>query len=586
MRRILKIVLILTCIVIMTTTDSFITLALTPEGSRIGWDVTTTTVVYGNGQDDCSMSPKILKLKNGDLLCAFRYYKLTSKESTIRICKSTDKGKSWSYLSDVVPLNSDNYTTPHMIQLPDGQILCAFRQGFHDADRYLKVYKSDDNGQSWQYLSQIAGGVGLHYAEPVLLRKSTGEIMCFYATENYQPTYPQVIALKRSYNNGLTWGTEEIVSSSTASRDGTPAVTFINGNDNEILLVIEANDVPGYDFVIESVRSLDGGYTWGSRTLVYKPNRDPGNTAATKYRAAYPWIVQIPSTGELVVSFYTDEDKDVASEWTVDMKTIVSSDNGATWNRKSVPFVTNLDPGEERAMAKWDSLFILDSDTLMAVTSFLDGTIDYVVKTKTGDVYKSPMDAYYGTPVIDGGIAEDIWRSCSDQFAGTKYNNKSYYKVCYDDTYLYFYGHVYDTQFWSDSTDPSYDDAVAIMIDRNHDHAATPQTDDYKITISIGGMARYSKGNGTGWSSWTPTGITYAVALIGTANDNSDTDTRYKIEVRIPWSQIGGKPQAGSTFGVNFTYFDDDDGGDRECSETIPGNNSNKPSSWCDVTLK
>ena len=153
-----------------------------------------------------------------------------------------------------------NAANGQLTRLPNGALLCTYRL-VHEPDKILKVSGSSDQGQSWQPLSTIVSdpeGVW----EPHILRKPDGQLLVFYARETAGNNY-QIIEMQRSDDNGATWHSPQTVCAGAQSRDGMPVPAILN--TGEIMVVLEGWIEPGNPrMVLWSVRSPDGGDTWGS----------------------------------------------------------------------------------------------------------------------------------------------------------------------------------------------------------------------------------------------------------------------------------------------------------------------------------
>ena len=130
---------------------------------------------------------------------------------------STDNGTSFHFLSFVTPENDPLsgglwMIYPRGIQLPNGRILCVLRIGRDwSGVNWSKLYKSDDGGRTWQFLSRITdfGAPGA----PLLM--SDGRLVFVYT---YRLSPPGIRAVV-SEDQGVTWGPEIIVRDDGGSWD-------------------------------------------------------------------------------------------------------------------------------------------------------------------------------------------------------------------------------------------------------------------------------------------------------------------------------------------------------------------------------
>ncbi len=294
--------------------------------SGTAWHDNTETVLFRAGKDKEYWYPRLIQLRTGELLCACDA-KIGEQGNRVLVTKSTDGGHNWEYLS-TASFGKGDAANGHMLQLENGELLLAYRL-VDETRKTIRISKSSDKGKTWKHHSTVAGNTkGLW--EPFLFKNSSNEILIFYANEEYNednPAYPQVIEMRKSSDNGRTWSQPQIVSKSEHSRDGMPAVAGLR--DGSIILVIEAN-YPPHPLVLMQLKSMDSGRTWTERKLLYKP-------AEKGKRAAAPYVIQT-ETGPILVSFQTDEDKKQTGELVCEMKVIQSNDSGKTWGQHSKPF--------------------------------------------------------------------------------------------------------------------------------------------------------------------------------------------------------------------------------------------------------
>lgn len=134
------------------------------------------------------------------------------------VYRSIDDGTSFHFLSFITPRDDPSFSGckqwyPRGIMLPNGRILCTIRMDRNSlsGDIWTELYKSDDGGKTWQYLSRPTE-FGAP-AEPLLL--SDGRVALVY-------TYrlpPYGIRAIISEDEGLTWGPEIIVRDDGGSWD-------------------------------------------------------------------------------------------------------------------------------------------------------------------------------------------------------------------------------------------------------------------------------------------------------------------------------------------------------------------------------
>jgi Neuraminidase (sialidase) len=312
----------------------------------LNWNPASEQVVFAPSSGG-TWYPRLLILSNGHWLCAYDTNE-GSSDTCVRISRSTDSGKTWSSLSQA-SFGTGNAANGELIELPGGEILCAYR--IVDGEvKTLKVSRSTDGGSSWQPLSTIVSNTDGVW-EPQIIRKADGQLLVFYAQEGNVDGNDQVIEVQHSDDNGKSWHSPQVISRHPGSRDGMPVATQLSNGD--ILVVMEGHNVKrAGQFCTWSVRSTDGGRTWGPRRLVYAP-------ADNSRRAVAPYIVAIPD-GPIFVSFQTDED----DQSCLKLGVVSSVDNGKTWTVQPKPFQQNT-----AGQFSWNALCMEDRNTLIAVSA-------------------------------------------------------------------------------------------------------------------------------------------------------------------------------------------------------------------------
>ncbi|SDC26761.1 Ricin-type beta-trefoil lectin domain-like [Paenibacillus sp. UNCCL117] len=228
------------------------------------------------------------------------------------VYESTDGGQSWTKVGEVTDIHSGEglreqgilYELPQGVgDMPKGTMLMAvnaFPEG--ELVHNIELYKSNNLGRSWTYVSTIASGGayggGMNWEsqgiwEPFLM-VADGKLYCFYADEQ-DPNNNQMI-VHRSSLDGVNWSQTKVDVALGELRPGMPTVTKM-GNGK-------------YMLVYEIVNMQDD---W----IHYKISSDPdnwGNAAESGKRVNYyqgqtpgsqPYVVWVPGgspNGTVVIS--------------------------------------------------------------------------------------------------------------------------------------------------------------------------------------------------------------------------------------------------------------------------------------------
>jgi hypothetical protein len=168
---------------------------------------------------------KVVELDNGDLILPFEgrfnidlirvpYHEWEAYQFRTWLCRSTDGGRSWHYLSTVaspdrypLPAISEQYGEPDVIKVEGAKLLAVMRTGGNptgngSTERYTDIVASTspDNGVTWTAPRKIYK-FGVY---PRLLKMSNGIIVCSSGRPG--------VFLLFSRDGGATWSEPHIVS--------------------------------------------------------------------------------------------------------------------------------------------------------------------------------------------------------------------------------------------------------------------------------------------------------------------------------------------------------------------------------------
>lgn len=132
--------------------------------------------------------------------------------SYLRISRSTDQARTWVTISEVREPGR-TLDNGELVLLPNGTLLLTMRSLIPNQSYRLPVYASSNAGLSWTYRSNIdesegqtaAQGKGLW--EPDFWVLDDGRLVVTYSNEKHT-NYSQLISLRVSEDNGVTWGPE------------------------------------------------------------------------------------------------------------------------------------------------------------------------------------------------------------------------------------------------------------------------------------------------------------------------------------------------------------------------------------------
>lgn len=246
----------------------------------------------------CVTYVKSVQLPGGKILASFEDNSQPSATQNFPVYSSMDDGQSWA-LTSSVPYTGPrsgwiNWTNPFFYVLPQaiggmpaGTILLAGIAAPPDKSATAVVlYKSNNEGQSWSYVSEVALGGGQWGSanptpvwEPNLL-VANDKLIVYYSDERDPANHSQKLVHQTS-TNGVNWGpvVEDVALADPNLRPGMPVVVkMANGKYIMTYEIVNAPGLPN-NFKIssnpESWNAADAGTTidyGGHPFLIPLPN--------------------------------------------------------------------------------------------------------------------------------------------------------------------------------------------------------------------------------------------------------------------------------------------------------------------------
>lgn len=291
-------------------------------------------------------------------------------DGNIVVTKSANLGATWSAPIPVaLKAGGINMSVPDILELKDHSLLACYngRPYLIDPSRKfnIKTKRSVDGGLTWTD-EKLLYEAGYQFEngcwEPSAIQLPSGEIQLFFANEApYTQSDEQNISLLRSADNGSTWTTKpETTSFRATKRDGMPVPVLLN-NGKDIVYAIEDNGPGNFKpYIIRNTLQENWAQTVdaGSKNRSYALAERIGD----EIYAGAPYLRQL-KTGETILSYQGTEGRVNKMDF-ADMKVVVGNSSAADFKHKSTPFII---PDDKSCL--WNSLCILDDDTIVALTS-------------------------------------------------------------------------------------------------------------------------------------------------------------------------------------------------------------------------
>ncbi|MBP2326650.1 hypothetical protein JOF56_007035 [Kibdelosporangium banguiense] len=246
----------------------------------------------------CTTYAKSVQTNSGRILASFEDNNQPAAGQTLPIFSSTDNGRSWTKIAAVADKSprrwGSNWTNPYLYVLPQrigsmpaGTVLLAGIASPPDrSGTAIELYRSNDDGFSWTWVSEVAVGGGEWGSanptpiwEPYLL-VANNKLIVYYSDERDKANHDQKLVHQTS-TDGRSWGpvVEDVAMADRALRPGMPVVTrMVNGQYLMVFEMVGQPNTPNNYKISanpESWNASDGGTTidhGGSPFVTTLPN--------------------------------------------------------------------------------------------------------------------------------------------------------------------------------------------------------------------------------------------------------------------------------------------------------------------------
>lgn len=566
---------------------------------RISWDNSTYMEMTEVNVPDAGFVekdlyyPRIKRLANGTLFMSFNNHHYGWN---VYVRHSDDNGKTWSDArmlrenhkavssvgdDDKVFVNSD------FIQLRDGRILLAYqwryKSGYGDIPNTndncgVEIMFSGDNGLTFSEPREVYRG---RCWEPAMLELPSGEIQ-MYITSSQDVvngvSYPRTMVI-RSFDGGETWQGKEccgIHDNEPISRtiddryafDGMPTAVWLDDN-NGIAVPLEVWHgqlvVDQTPIVVKT--PADVNWRIDQEKILKEGGPDyPFKKQINKDLWGYgPYSTKL-GTGEMVV-LCNGTYKGVEGIWT-----LIGDKKADNFRFATSPFT-----------GYWGSIDYIGNNEVIATS-----TVAYTEDgEKRGKVRVMKGRLNYAKTICKGGLditpirqfdknANDCW------FLGKAHPSQVFTDFGYTDSEFQVVAYLFDDRLAAFTTENS--DASVVLINREDPKG---NSQNYKIAVNAAGKYTVYKEERYSWVL-IGKGVTSDLEVVGTVNDDRDTDLGFAARVSVPWELLGGKPSPKDRFRAHLRLNYKNLSTEKPLSivEDLAGENSDYPQEWLEVTLK
>ncbi|MDR4949607.1 sialidase family protein [Neobacillus cucumis] len=139
-----------------------------------------------------------------------------STSDKVFLAKTADGGRSFHFVSWVVP-PTDPYRAvmPAPVRISDSKIISAIRRKDVEGGCWIDCYCSQNNGETWEFLSRIGDTGGSNGNPPAMIRMIDGRVCCVFGNRD-----TRVMLAKFSEDEGKTWTHEQLLRDGLQSING------------------------------------------------------------------------------------------------------------------------------------------------------------------------------------------------------------------------------------------------------------------------------------------------------------------------------------------------------------------------------
>ena len=284
---------------------------------------------------------------------------------------SDDNCESWSNPDKVAEEDGYTFTNCELLELASGKLLYMWNARPHSGiglPYKIMIATSDDGGSNWSsarnlYIADSNFKNGCW--EPVALQLPDGEIQIYFANEApYTHSDEQEISIVRSFDECATWTEAEKVSFRKGFRDGMPSPIYLP-HSKEIAVAIEDNGIRGRfkPVIVRTSSNWADGCVSADDSRREEALCDTCQMHESIYAGA-PYLINLGKSHTLL-SIQSTEGRKGENERYANMQVYVGDKDARNFGSRSTP----LPDLPENAQALWNSITMLDEETIIAIMS-------------------------------------------------------------------------------------------------------------------------------------------------------------------------------------------------------------------------
>ena len=253
---------------------------------------------------------------------------------------SSDDGRTWRQVGAVTSHIPDRianwqpmlYELPAPVgDMPAGTLLLAgCIRNRPTSETAMCIYRSNDLGENWSYLSTVAEGGGFSQSgglstglwEPFLLWDD-GRLWCFYSDELDAERHSQMLVCRYS-DDGVHWSDTRRIVACADQRLRPGMITVTRMGDGRYFVSYEMVGISSNPVYYKTTSDL---FDWGDPA-------DPGILVATpegKGVGSTPYCCWLPAGGECGTLIVTGKNLSGTGEYKTGTDWLISTDYGKSW---------------------------------------------------------------------------------------------------------------------------------------------------------------------------------------------------------------------------------------------------------------
>lgn len=251
--------------------------------------------------------PRIRMLDTGELIATVLMF---PNGYNVKVFSSTNNGATWTAVGNIVESNwaSQHTSSPDFVVMPNGDLILGINTETNVAGGTpkIRIFKSTNKGRNWSYLSTatiapapLVNNNDDAFWEPNFSFDSNNNLVLTYADET-SACCSQKLMKMRSLDGGLNWSAPEPLikfgtsNTKEARRPGMPIVVKLTDGTNRWMMTYELCNVttPAGINCRHYYKTSTDGWNYGSTT-------DAGTALvgnASRYFNATPMVKPIPTT--------------------------------------------------------------------------------------------------------------------------------------------------------------------------------------------------------------------------------------------------------------------------------------------------